>query len=88
MDIKKKFLTVAAAGLVAAAGASLVADKADAKKDDVEKCYGVAKAGKNDCGGKDHSCAGHSTKDGATDTFIVVPKGLCDRLVNGSTEAS
>ena len=36
-----------------------------AMKNDKVKCYGVAKAGKNDCGNKSgtHSCAGLAKKD-------------------------
>lgn len=44
-----------------------------------EKCYGVAKAGKNDCSNLSgsHSCAGQSTKDGAVDDWNYVDKGTC-----------
>ncbi|MCE7616449.1 DUF2282 domain-containing protein, partial [Vibrio fluvialis] len=50
-----------------------------------EKCYGVAKAGKNDCATKTSSCAGTSKMDHQKDAFVVVPKGLCDKLAGGST---
>ena len=53
-----------------------------------EKCYGVAKAGKNDCATKNSSCAGTSKQDHQKDAFVVVPKGLCDKLAGGSTSAS
>jgi uncharacterized membrane protein len=49
----------------------------------MEKCYGVAKAGKNDCAGAAHACAGQSTKAGSAGDFLKVPKGTCERLVNG-----
>jgi uncharacterized membrane protein len=49
-----------------------------------EKCYGVAKAGKNDCAGGAHACAGQSSKDGNAKEFIKLPKGTCERLVGGS----
>ena len=49
---------------------------------DTEKCYGVAKAGKNDCKTASHSCAGHATKDG--DGFVAVPTGTCSKIVGGS----
>ena len=55
---------------------------------DMEKCYGVAKAGKNDCAaGPGTSCAGTSTKDGQKNAWMLVPKGTCDKLVGGSLEA-
>ena len=53
-----------------------------------EKCYGVSKAGKNDCATKSSSCAGTSKSHGQQDAFIVVPEGLCGRLVGGSTQSS
>lgn len=52
-------------------------------KADMEKCYGVVKAGKNDCAGAAHSCAGNEKKDGAG--WVYMPKGLCDKLVGGTT---
>lgn len=48
-----------------------------------EKCYGVAKAGQNDCTGNGVAgCAGSSAKDG--EGFILLPKGLCEKLAGGS----
>lgn len=56
---------------------------------DAEKCFGVAEAGKNDCAaGPGTSCAGTSTVDGQGNAWIYVPKGTCEKLVNGSTEAT
>lgn len=54
-------------------------------KMDMEKCYGVVKAGKNDCKTASNSCQGHSTKDGEPTAFIAVPKGTCERIVGGNT---
>ena len=52
-----------------------------------EKCYGVAKAGKNDCAaGPGTSCAGTSTSDGQGNAWLYVPAGTCEKLVNGSLE--
>jgi uncharacterized membrane protein len=51
-----------------------------------EKCYGVAKSGKNDCQTASSACAGTSTKDGGHDAFIYVLKGSCDKIVGGHTE--
>lgn len=47
-----------------------------------EKCYGIAKAGKNDCANASgtHSCAGQSKTDNAPDEWRYVDKGSCDRL--------
>ncbi len=68
------------AGAVAAALSTSAAMAADAG---MEKCYGVAKAGKNDCKGGAATCAGSSTKDG--EGFVLTPAGLCDKIVGGST---
>ena len=51
---------------------------AAAEKAPVEKCYGVVKAGKNDCQTAVSACAGTATKDGQKDAWIYVPKGTCD----------
>jgi len=54
----------------------------------IEKCYGVAKAGSNDCQTATASCAGSSTKDFDKAAFVVVPTGTCQKLAGGSLEAS
>lgn len=59
---------------------------APAPKFEAEKCYGVTKAGKNDCQTANSSCAGTSKRDGQKDAWVYVPKGACDRLVNGSLQ--
>lgn len=58
-----------------------------ADKTDVEKCYGIAKAGKNDCKTLSNACAGHSVTDAQADAFIALPKGACERISGGSLEA-
>jgi len=50
-----------------------------------EKCYGIAKAGKNDCASSGHSCAGQSKQDANGKEWIKLPAGTCDRIVGGST---
>ncbi len=64
-----------ALGLTAASGTVFAA----AEK---EKCYGVAMAGKNDCGGKysKHSCAGQSTMDKDGNDWKYVEKGSCEKM--------
>lgn len=49
-----------------------------------EKCYGVVKAGKNDCAATGHSCAGQATKAGG-ENWVYLPKGTCDKITGGST---
>lgn len=86
--MKKTNLAVAAAvtSLLAVGATTLTTTTVQAAEK--EKCYGVAKAGKNDCATATSSCAGTSTQDGQKDAFIVVPGGLCDRLAGGSTSSS
>jgi uncharacterized membrane protein len=48
------------------------------------KCYGVAKAGKNDCAGGSHSCAGQATKNYDKASFVYVPAGACEKIAGGS----
>jgi uncharacterized membrane protein len=71
--------------LAVAAGA--VAQTKDPDLTGKEKCYGVSKAGKNDCAAGAHSCAGQSVKDADKASFVAVPAGLCSRLQGGSTTA-
>jgi len=64
-----------------AAGAALAQDNkaTDAKKPAaMEKCYGVALAGKNDCmAGAGTTCAGTSKVDYQGDAWKNVPAGTC-----------
>ena len=55
----------------------------------MEKCFGIAKAGKNDCAGNKsaHACASHAAKSGDPLDWVVVPKGTCDKIANGLSEA-
>ena len=84
MTKKERFLKAATVAITGAAIIGATSAPAYAKK--MEKCYGVVKAGKNDCSSKSgsHSCAGASKKDGDKNEWILVKKGTCKRLVNGS----
>jgi len=61
-------LALGAVGTAAAAG-------------DKEKCYGIAKAGKNDCANASgtHSCAGQAKTDNGPDEWKYVAKGTCEK---------
>ncbi|NKC11376.1 MAG: DUF2282 domain-containing protein [Gammaproteobacteria bacterium] len=69
--------SVLAVGLVGASTEALAAKK-------FEKCYGIVKAGKNDCQTSNTACAGTSTANGQGDAWIYVPKGTCDKIVGSS----
>jgi uncharacterized membrane protein len=50
-----------------------------------EKCYGIAKASKNDCASAGaNSCGGTSKVNGDPKAWIYVPEGYCERIVGGS----
>ncbi len=67
-----------------ASGNAMAADK----KVQMEKCFGIAKAGKNDCSSNKsaHSCAGQATKSNDPMDFIAVPKGTCEKIAGGTVE--
>lgn len=68
--------TLLAAGILVASAAAVAADEPK------EKCFGVAKAGQNDCGSKTskHSCAGQSKVDNDPNDFKLVAKGSCEKM--------
>ena len=77
-----KLATAASFALTAGITAGLVASPASAqKKPAVEKCYGVAKAGQNDCAaGPGTSCSGTSTRDYQGNAWKLVKKGSCTSI--------
>ena len=78
--------TIFGAAALAAAGTSVAADESKSMdKAGTEHCYGIAKAGKNDCASAAHSCAGQSTKDMGKGEFVAVPAGVCAKIAGGST---
>lgn len=89
---KNKLSTAIVAGLVGVgltmASGAAIAGKANMEK--LEKCYGIAKVGKNDCGGvgTGHTCQGQSTKAGDPKDWMLVPKGTCDKIVGGSLKSA
>lgn len=76
-------VSTAICGLMAL-GASGAAPAADAPKN--EKCYGIVKAGKNDCQTATSACAGTAKKDAQGDAWIFLPKGSCERIVGASLQ--
>ena len=81
--IQTAVASVIALGLAAA---SVSAQPVPQPKD-TEKCYGVAMAGKNDCGTAKHACAGQGAKTDKDPTeWKYVPKGTCEKM-GGSLKA-
>lgn len=71
--------------LISSASLAIMSSNAVAA-DKMEKCYGVVKAGQNDCADSKqvHSCAGEAKVDGSKTEWVLLPKGTCERIVNGS----
>ncbi len=83
---KEKFIK---ALTLAVAGVAIASSNGAFAKEKMEKCYGVVKAGKNDCSSAkagSHSCAGSAEKDGDKNEWILLPEGSCERLVGGSVK--
>ena len=78
---KNQALASAAVSSLIAIGGLTAATQASAQ--DMEKCYGVVAAGKNDCAGAGHTCQGQATTDASPQEFILLPAGTCDRLTGG-----
>jgi len=87
MKDSKTIISAAVAGLFAlntlgVAGVAMAADKKP------EKCFGIVKAGKNDCQTSSHACAGQNKADGDAMSWIYVPQGTCEKIVGGKLKAS
>lgn len=78
-------LAIAAALAASAAHAQVFPEKPSYK---FEKCYGVAKAGQNDCTTALHSCGSTSVKDSEPNDWIYTPKGTCLKLAGGKLSPS
>ena len=73
--------TIAAGLAIAVAGAALSSPTAAQAKPAMEKCYGVALAGKNDCkAGAGTSCAGTSTANYQGNAWKLVKAGTCTSI--------
>jgi len=80
--MKTSTAMIASAVVAALSLASAATQAQDAKQ---EKCYGIVKAGKNDCQTAASSCAGTSKKDAQADAWIYVPAGTCAKIVGAAT---
>jgi uncharacterized membrane protein len=91
MPVKTQMIAASAmlAALAAPLAASLAAQPVPAAVPTSftpEKCYGIAKAGLNDCQTATHSCAGTSTKDMDKASWIYVPAGTCAKIAGGNNQ--
>ena len=79
MNASDRILRVAVASVLAL-GVSAASQNAMAAKGDNEKCAGIAKAGKNDCGTSRNACSGQVKVDNDPEAWIYLPKGTCERI--------
>ena len=79
MNSKRALIRSALAGVIAVGLGQAQAQDAPSTAGR-EKCYGIAKAGQNDCGTATHACAGLAKKDKAPDEWKYVAKGTCTKL--------
>ncbi len=85
MSKRNHAAAAAIAGLVAVGMVTIATNVSAAEQ---EKCFGVAKAGSNDCQTATSACAGTSKMDDQKDAWMLVPVGICDRLAGGSLTSS
>jgi len=82
MNASKSMIAGGLASLIAMS-LSMAASTSYAASNDTEKCAGIVKAGKNDCGTSKSACAGTSKMDRDAEAWIAVPKGTCERIAGG-----
>jgi uncharacterized membrane protein len=79
--LRSAFASLIAVGLAGGAGQTLA-------QGDLEKCAGIVKAGKNDCGTSKSACAATSKVDRDAEAWILVPKGTCEKIAGGRVQTS
>ncbi len=87
--MKKKNLaisTIIGTAILGLSTTSVLAHLEPKDGDGMEKCYGVVKAGQNDCASEvaKHACSGQAMVDSSPNEWIKMPEGLCDKLVGGA----
>jgi uncharacterized membrane protein len=89
MNLNKRAVIASAfAAALAAPGILMAQQPAEMPSYKAEKCYGIAKAAKNDCASQgNNSCAGTSKVNADPKAWMFVPEGVCERIVGGSKEA-
>ena len=86
--MNKRQALIAAALATVCATAVTTASAAASASAEKEKCFGIAKAGQNDCASANgsHSCAGQSKTDNGAAEWKYVAKGTCEKA-GGKTSA-
>jgi uncharacterized membrane protein len=81
--IRGAFASLIALGLTTVATSVVAQDKGM-----TEKCAGVIKAGKNDCGTSHSSCHGSISMDGDKEAWVELPKGACEKIIGAYVTTS
>jgi len=84
--MKNRQALIAAALATVCAAASTAAFAAQDKPSEKEKCYGIAKAGQNDCATGTHGCSNQAKSDNMASEWKFVAKGTCEKA-GGKTSA-
>ncbi|MDD0973484.1 DUF2282 domain-containing protein [Pseudomonas fontis] len=83
--MNNKTLTTATLVLALGSAIGLAAMPAHAA-DDMEKCFGVAMKGKNDCAaGAGTTCAGTAKMNDQANAWKLVPKGTCEKTASSTS---
>ncbi|CUI08082.1 DUF2282 domain-containing protein [Massilia antarctica] len=79
MNKRQALIAAALAGMYTVSSGAAAHDPVD--KAEKEKCYGIVKAGQNDCSSANgsHSCSGQSKVDLAPEEWKFVAKGTCEK---------
>ena len=88
MHNNKQMITAAIGAILGLGAITHKASAADVRCAEQERCYGAAKASKNDCATASSSCSGTAKQDFQKDAWIYVPKGTCAKIAGGSLVAA
>ncbi len=84
MKNKDQMIKATLAAILSIAATTQSTYAATDNANDLERCYGIVKAGLNDCQTLTSGCAGSATQNAQPDAFILLPKGTCAKIVGGS----
>jgi uncharacterized membrane protein len=87
MITKHKLIKSAISAFLVLATTHAAQATTDSTQQSTEKCYGIVKAGMNDCSTSTSSCSGSAKSDRQADAFVFVPKGLCEKISGSSLTA-
>ena len=87
-SVTRAIASLLSATLLSGCAAQVAASKRAAAIDRgaPERCFGIARAGRNDCRTTAHICAGWAYRDSDPQAFVYVPTGTCERITGGLTD--